>query len=232
MTTTATPSFVACGPGTRRTDDDLLARWPPLLDDNPPHHASATASEGRRVKLSRSSKLATLAIAVTVALLLPRPAPRPGHRPVEASVPPSQQVASVTDGGRTGAPLDSAPVPTAALADVPPVGVPPTSGLGDWSSARNPAYTAPPDRSGTATWWNSWGPGLYAALRPDLGTKGDLAIVCGGKPWHCLTLPVITTCACLGPGSDRLIDLSLDAFRSFADPSRGVVRVVVTVVAP
>jgi hypothetical protein len=84
--------------------------------------------------------------------------------------------------------------------------------------------------AGQATWWNSFGPGRYAAIRPDLGSKGDLAVVCGGKPFHCLTLPIITTCACLGPGSGRLIDLSLDAFAEFADPSRGVVRISLQVV--
>jgi hypothetical protein len=83
--------------------------------------------------------------------------------------------------------------------------------------------------SGTATWWYSFGPGLYAAIRPDLGHKGDLAIVCGGEPFHCQTLQILTTCACLGPNSARLIDLSRDAFASFADPSAGVIRITLQV---
>lgn len=134
----------------------------------------------------------------------------------------------------------------------PPVGfgVPdPSGGLDELGSTHaNPAYTPEPERTppatrfvshgtpadgigGQATWWASFGSGLYAAIRPDLGTKGDTAIVCGGSPWHCLTLPIITTCACLGPGSGRLIDLSIDAFASFADPSAGVTQVVVQVIS-
>ncbi len=108
------------------------------------------------------------------------------------------------------------------------------------ATGTNPDLTPPPlptsphtnsgGIAGQATWWFSFGPGLYAAIRPDLGSKGDLAVVCGGAPFHCLTLPIITTCACLGPRSDRLIDLSRDAFASFADPSRGVIRITLSVI--
>lgn len=94
--------------------------------------------------------------------------------------------------------------------------------------------------AGQATWWNSFGDGIYTALRPDLGSKGDLVVVCGpvlppgivstrGYQFHCRTANVITSCACLGPNSDRLVDLSLALFREFADPSAGVVRITLQV---
>jgi hypothetical protein len=147
-------------------------------------------------------------------------------------------------GDRTGAP------PPAGLAIVPSderpssgvegSGAPsPTGEIGEPAAYCKPGYCETPSprprpivprgTAGEATWWASFGSGLYAAIRPDLGAKGDTAIVCGGSPFHCLTLPIITTCACLGPNSDRLIDLSIDAFRSFADPSAGVVRITLQV---
>lgn len=159
---------------------------------------------------------------------------RPGHRPVEAPVPPSQQVASVTDDGRTGAPYVA---PSAANQGGAPK---PSGGIGEPASYCKPQFCETPPATnpgpianglvGEATWWYSFGPGIYTALRPDLGSKGDLVIVCGGAPFHCRTAPVITSCACLGPNSERLVDLSRDLFAEFADPARGVVRVVIQVI--
>lgn len=112
----------------------------------------------------------------------------------------------------------------------------PSVKLGDWSCSDPPLCGETPQPrivdgiSGEATWWYSFGSGIYAALRPDLGSKGDLVIVCGGEPFHCRTSPVITSCACLGPNSERLVDLSRDLFSEFADPSLGVVKVVIQVV--
>lgn len=112
----------------------------------------------------------------------------------------------------------------------------PSVKLGDWSCSDPPLCGETPQPrivdgiSGWATYWNSFGSGLYVALRPDLGSKGDLVIVCGGAPFHCKSAPVITSCACLGPNSERLVDLSRDLFAEFADPSAGVVRIVLQVI--
>lgn len=130
---------------------------------------------------------------------------------------------------RTEAP--STPVPSSAPAPQP------SGGIGQPASYCKPGHCetpAPQPRivshgtSGEATWFDV-GPGIYAAIRPDLGHKGDLAIVCGGAPFHCVSAPITDVCACLGPNSDRLIDLSIDAFRSFADPSAGVLRITLQV---
>lgn len=142
-----------------------------------------------------------------------------------------------------GAPFDPSSFPPIGF------GVPdPSTGL-DGPACSGPCETPPPRTvsrgtgiGGQATWWNSFGSGYYAAIRPDLGHKGDLAVVCGGDPFHCRTVEIITTCLCLGPGSGRLIDLSLDTFVDFAPPGidrhhrprtpgwQGTIHVVVQVI--
>lgn len=180
-------------------------------------------------------------------------APREGpHLILPGVTVASSQGAPVAGGGLLGAPsvrggLDSgngtqgAEPSGSPFASFPrPGGAPhPSVKLGDWSCSDPPRcgepVTIPQSQdgkaiTGTASWWNSFGPGIYAALRPDLGSKGDLVIVCGGAPFHCVTAPVITSCKCLGPNSERLVDLSRDLFAEFADPSRGVVRITLQVV--
>lgn len=170
--------------------------------------------------------LALVAVALAAGIAIGYSAPRPAAQAIPSGTPG----ASRTD----SAPLTGVPLPSAGVHATAPSGTPLPSESAmtiEVATARNPRLTPPPEGiGGQATWWDSWGPGLYAAIRPDLGSKGDTAIVCGGQPFHCLTLPITTTCACLGPGSGRLIDLSLDAFRSFADPSAGVVHVTVQVI--
>lgn len=156
----------------------------------------------------------------------------------QAAAPRSAQVNPSGTGTTATTPeLSGVPSPAATF-DVrvqtqPSGGAPtprPTGGIGQPASYCKPGYcqTPPPltvsygtpddGIAGQATWWNSFGGGYYAAIRPDLGSKGDLAIVCGGWPFHCRSVEIITTCACLGPNSDRLIDLSLDTFVDFAPP--------------
>jgi hypothetical protein len=84
---------------------------------------------------------------------------------------------------------------------------------------------------GEATWWDSWGAGFYVAVNPSDGIRvGSVIQVCDAHAQHCLAAPVTTTCACLGRDSGRIVDLSLDLFRRFADPSSGVTTVVLEVV--
>ena len=178
---------------------------------------------------SRQSGYILLAVLVALTALLVF-APR-ASRPAPVT-PSGLWRAAETDPERTGAPVERGSATSAGTAvDTPAMtrAPHPTAVTIEPATATNPDLTPPPDFTGQATWWDSFGPGLYAAIRPDLGRKGELAVVCGGARWHCLTLPIITTCACLGPGSDRLIDLSLDAFRSFAAPSAGIVHVTVTI---
>lgn len=84
---------------------------------------------------------------------------------------------------------------------------------------------------GQATWWDSLGSGFYVAVRPDLGIPvGSVIQVCDAHAQHCRAVPVVTTCACLGPQSGRIVDLSLDLFRLYRDPVYGVTQVVLEAV--
>lgn len=80
---------------------------------------------------------------------------------------------------------------------------------------------------GTASWFDA-GPGHYAALPGyHAGTVVRL-VVCGseGDRSTCLTVAVVTSCQCyVGTPSERIVDLSRDAFAQLAPLSRGLVRV-------
>lgn len=162
--------------------------------------------------------LATIALVLT-AFTAGRAVAAPRSEPV---IPSDAMLGVVqTDRAQTGAPDSTGSAvdnPTPAVTPAPR----PTGGIDAAAACDRPCETLAPVSHGTlagqATWWNSFGSGLYAAIRPDLGSKGDLAIVCGGRPFHCLSIDIITTCACLGPGSGRLIDLSLDAFVALLPP--------------
>lgn len=202
----------------------------------------------RRAGVLLAILLVTTAFAVELAWA-PRSAQvNPSGPGTTATTAPELSGAPESDGVTTPAP--SASVDPSSF---PPIGYgvahPKTGHDAGWSCS-SPCKPTPSPRpavshgtSGQATWWNSFGGGYYAAIRPDLGTKGDLAIVCGGSPFHCRSVEVITTCACLGPNSDRLIDLSLDTFVDFAPPGvwpgttkprdpgwQGTIRVVVQVI--
>ncbi len=170
------------------------------------------------------NRLLPLAAIIVVALLgacstISRPA---------ADIPSSVRVPGPeTAQPRTGASSSTVAVPTApvssAVVTTPPVATAATIPIAE---GRNP--NPPEDHLWQATWYAD-GPGLYAAIRPNLGRKGQLVVVCGGKPWTCLTLPIVTTCLCLGPDSNRAVDLSPAAFQAFAPLSRGVTLVSVEV---
>jgi hypothetical protein len=190
---------------------------------------------GRRIP--RRTWLAV--VAATVALVLAAfavgrasAAPRAGSLPLPES----------SAGAQLGAPPEHPEGRRPGAAAVSIVAAPTGAIDAGAATGRNPKLTPSPEGiAGQATWWDTFGSGLYAAIRPDLGRKGQLAVVCGGQPFHCLTLPITTSCFCGGPGSDRLIDLSLDAFVDFAPPGvdrdgkprqpgwQGVIRVTVQV---
>ena len=81
---------------------------------------------------------------------------------------------------------------------------------------------------GVASWWNSWGHGLYAAAGPALRVGhwlGETVTVCSTDTGKCIPVPITTSCQCYG---SRLIDLSLDTIYALGlSPSRGVFRVQV-----
>lgn len=84
--------------------------------------------------------------------------------------------------------------------------------------------------TGQATWWDSWGHGLYAAagprLRSAMGPGYLHRYVTACSRGVCVRMRLITSCAC-SPDT-RLIDLSLDAFSRFAAPGLGIIPIVVT----
>lgn len=87
--------------------------------------------------------------------------------------------------------------------------------------------------TGTASWYNN-GSGFYGAAGPQLrhgDWRGSYVRVCTND--QCIKVQLTDWCQCYkGTERERLIDLSLDAFRSLASPSRGLVRVTVNSFVP
>lgn len=156
-------------------------------------------------------------------------APRP-----PAVIPPTGSPAVQADQLATGVPsaraLGGAPSPS--------VGVPsprPSGGIGRPLCSSSPCPTATPrptpsskplrprsTRSGIASWFDSYGSGLYGAVHSwRFGDRRYPVAVCAGS--RCVTVTIRDFCACPG----RLIDLSRDAFARLAEPSRGLIRVTV-----
>jgi rare lipoprotein A (peptidoglycan hydrolase) len=80
--------------------------------------------------------------------------------------------------------------------------------------------------SGVASWFNSYGPGLYAAVNSyRFGDPRYSVRVCLQDGSKCVTVVVRDYCQCPG---NRIIDLSRDAFSRLADPSVGLVPVTVS----
>ncbi len=83
--------------------------------------------------------------------------------------------------------------------------------------------------SGTATWWDTFGSGSYAAAGPALiramgpGYLGRWVTVCSGG--SCVRAHLTTSCKC--PGG-RVIDLAKSLFAQLADPGLGVIPVKVS----
>jgi hypothetical protein len=95
-----------------------------------------------------------------------------------------------------------------------------------------PDYVAEKGVAGVATWWDSFGHGMYAAAGPRLrdvlpNYVGKWVTACLNQSSHqCVRVKLTTSCACQ-PDS-RIIDLSLDAFSRLAAPSVGIVEVTVS----
>jgi hypothetical protein len=80
--------------------------------------------------------------------------------------------------------------------------------------------------SGVASWFNSYGPGLYAAVNSyRFGDPRYTVRVCLQDGSKCVVVVVRDYCQCPG---NRIIDLSRDAFSRLADPSVGLVPVTVS----
>ena len=137
---------------------------------------------------------------------------------------PSGSVVPAQPGG-TSTPTSAAlPTPSPAIT---PRSAPPTPKPTQRPSGR----ILPPSVAfrGSATWWDSWGHGFYAAAGPKLRALypdylGKWVTACAGS--RCARVRLTTSCACQ-PDS-RIIDLSLDAFSRLADPSLGVLEVTVS----
>ncbi len=199
---------------------------------------------------TRDSERILVIVLVALTLLVvfwPRPAPRPS-----AVIPsaPSLAGGGQVDQRTTGAP--PTPVPgvaeRSAMATETATVVASGSRPGEASGAphptavtvpvatwTNPDLTPPPLPTsphtnsdgivGWATYYGS-GTGWTGAINHRLGHVGQVAIVCGGEPFHCRSIAIVDVCACGDrSGSPTLIDLSPFAFRDFAPLSRGVVRI-------
>lgn len=161
-------------------------------------------------------------------------------RPAQVSSPTGLSAPAVADDppARTGAPLGTHPVrdvatPTAADSgdgsrpSAAPHLIPPLC------SGPCPTAIPPPVRSrlahvvkGNATWYR-WHVGEAAAgpaLRAALGShwRGSRVRVCAGI--RCVSVVLSDFCAC---NDHRVVDLDVRSFARLADPSRGVLAVVV-----
>jgi hypothetical protein len=108
-----------------------------------------------------------------------------------------------------------------------PRAIPDTAGVG---SAPETVDTLSGEQSsiesGVASWFNSYGPGLYAAVNSyRFGDPRYNVRVCLQDGSKCVTVVVRDYCQCPG---NRIIDLSRDAFSRLADPSVGLVPVTVS----
>lgn len=163
------------------------------------------------------SALAVVALIVVVASSLPsqpHPTPTPSPAPAVAL--------EATSEGLPG-PTTSMPATTRPGASVGRL-VSKTS----WASST----LAPVAIRGLATWYRApsahdaaAGPGLRRALGP--GWRGTEVRVCAAD--RCLTTRLTDWCAC--PGG-RVVDLDRRAFARLADPSRGVIAVMVEQLGP
>ena len=135
-------------------------------------------------------------------------------------------------------------VPAASFANFPGSVVPDQSGHSPVPSATTTTLPKPSAKpiipscclvppavsiKGSATWWDSWGHGFYAAAGPKIRAAypdylGHWVTACSAG--RCVRVKLTTSCAC--QPDTRLIDLSLDAFSRLAAPSRGIVEVVVS----
>ncbi len=139
--------------------------------------------------------------------------------------------------GRSGAPVASgasgAPRMAGPVTPTPPAMRPTTVARrvasrpsGELASAR-PAGIPTRTYRGTATWFATGGPGLYAAAHGYVDGTNVHVRVCHAAT--CLTLALRTQCAaCRWRNGAILVDLSATAFRRLAPLSVGVVAVTVT----
>jgi rare lipoprotein A (peptidoglycan hydrolase) len=150
---------------------------------------------------------------------VPRPAPQPtAWKPVDVSRLPRASAAAQDE-----APSRSAAVGSMGLGASPSPSVAPSGRPAPVPVASARGKTV----HGTASWYDD-GPGLYAAAGRGFH-KGELVrVTFNGRS---IGLRLVDVCACYRRTSrERVIDLSRDAFARLADPTRGLIRVTVTVV--
>ncbi len=137
-------------------------------------------------------------------------------------------------------------VPATASGDVRPVGAPSpdVTAVSDRvlalaNEAPNPspmrrvtfppatATPSPASLSGVASWWASFGPGIYAALPGYVAGTRVRIRVWSGELY--VDTPVITSCGCfVGTPQERIVDLSPGILRALGlDPSRGLYPVAI-----
>ena len=175
--------------------------------------------------------LALLAILVLLAIVAP---PTKSDQPAVATAVPQGEFEPVwTAGPRGDGTLPSPAVhqsrTSTPAASAPATGPPSARLVPKSEPVRLPAARAAVPAAlatGTASWWNSFGPGIYAALPGYIAGTHVTIRVCAGA--RCVVAPVTTSCGCfVGTPQERIIDLSRDAFARLADPALGLVTVTI-----
>jgi hypothetical protein len=138
------------------------------------------------------------------------------------AAPPSPDANAVSD--LVLAPANEAPNPSPTRR----VALPPAT------AKPSPASIVPAARSGTrvagtASWWSSFGPGIYAAL-PGYVAGTHVTIRVWSGELH-VDAPVITSCGCfVGTQDERIVDVSPGILAALGlDPGRGLYPVSIEV---
>lgn len=178
----------------------------------------------------RSLCLLTAITLVIVYVAVPRPSQQPT---IGSRDPYSTGVAERTGAPQAGvAERSSTATPSGTAEDAGSSPAPgtvapqPTGGIGDPASYQKP--TPKPRGGGIAGWATYYGSGqgYTGAINHRLGHVGQVAVVCGGAPFHCRSISIVDVCACGDRhGEPTLIDLSPFAFADFGPLSAGVIHI-------
>jgi len=169
---------------------------------------------------------------MTLIVRAPRSA---ADEPKATTTPPSPEAQASAAGSGTwaGQPGEASPstAPTRPAAAADPASPGPRPPTTRPPSTRPTAPPATRALTGLATWLvapvgtAAAGPALRAALGPTW--RGKLVCVGARGGASCIEVRLTDWCACRVAGQERLIDLAREDFAQLADPSRGVLDVVV-----
>ena len=197
--------------------------------------------------MTRRAQLVVLAVLLLLLVLgIWFPAHTQGDQPVAASRIPASGFVPVRS---VGPAPDAPPTPNASPATgnwpVPSASPRPRATLAARATtrplpaSREASRTGPTEKasaatvsqsravSGVASWWASFGPGVYAALPGYVVGTHVTVRVCSGS--RCVLAPVVTSCGCyIGTPDERIVDVSPGILAALGlDPAAGIYPITV-----